>query len=576
MMIYFLKVSISWLVFILLYLVLLRRFTFLNLNRFYLLFTLLVSLSLPQIQMNFATQDQAVLHEVIVPLTSQMHLAETQITNTIIKNNTQTNYYFLIYCLGSVFFSLLFMRGIIYILQLYRNGEKEIQEGYTIVTLKNPLPAFSFHKWIFISEQERTSSDFESILEHELCHVKQNHTLDIILVEIVKIIFWCSPVIYFYKNAIKELHEFIADNAAIKKINTKEYGQLLLGYKSHTKVPALTNPIFHSHLKTRIKMMLRKRTSKYASMHYALALPIIFLMLLAFSGNEEKLVEKIEDISKATEWVSKSNGIEENNLTIPKEAEEADTKGVEPAQTNPNPNSSTINSKCHKIRDKDFYMVFDHPATIESCGHLTGEDRSKCARETLSQYFTAQDVYTEEALKEGYQGYLAWTIVINEKGEMERVERAKNLAKKNSFGLFEKGDNIIEEFKDQFSFVAAECNGEKVKSYIIFSHKYILTPDQIARVERGTNAPFQKVTLMNASSKGGLGFEYRSNFKTPYTIRVLNPSMEEVHTEQGEYMYSATRGYVTMENPVNGTYTVVASQDGKEVRNTLEVNVFSN
>lgn len=571
MIIYLIKLSICWILFYALYHFLLRRFTFFFSNRIFLLAALVLGICIPIIPIETHSQYQYEITEYVYPILYEVQNVEAAITTTPEKGS---NIFLLAYFFVCAILFIKLVVNLSRIFSLYAKGKKQIFDNYTLVSTNKEHLAFSFYRWIFINEEQLEQKHITSILEHEKCHVFHKHSLDILFVEILKTIFWISPPIYLFRSALEEVHEFTADNAALKHSNRKEYGHLLLEQTIAGNSIALTHTFFHSKLKSRIKMMFKKNSNKLASANYAIAAPIVFFLLIAFSGYEKEIQPEIESLFEVLQP-------EKDDKENPRE-EVVDAKlnlNIDPVEKEKNKNVNTSNndSGCHKVRDKDFYVWLDQPAGVTECAGITVEELLSCSREKLSKFYESRKVYTPEAVAAGYQGYLAWTLVIDENGKFERATKPQNLAKKENYGLYEAGDKIIEEMMAQFTFTPGKCNNKNVKSVITFSSTYKLNENQIKQViPTEAKDAYQHVSLNSASSRGGLGFEYRSNLKSSYEVKVYDTNMNEIHTKTGDYMYSATRDYFTVENPVNGIYTVVANQGGKEIRNTLNVTVFQN
>lgn len=118
-----------------------------------------------------------------------------------------------------------------------------------------------------------------------MVHVKQYHTLDILFVELVGIIFWFNPIVNYLKKSLKEIHEYIVDERiAGHGENKKAYAQLLLTLASGTKVFDLAASFTGEHIKRRIQMLAKPRTSpKYKLMFFVLV-PLAAILLLSFSS----------------------------------------------------------------------------------------------------------------------------------------------------------------------------------------------------------------------------------------------------------------------------------------------------
>jgi BlaR1 peptidase M56/Gram-negative bacterial TonB protein C-terminal len=143
---------------------------------------------------------------------------------------------------------------------------------------------FSFFRWVFFNPTAIQKDDFQQIILHEKAHVTQKHSYDVVFLELLKIAFWWSPLIWFYKKSLINVHEYLADEAVLeyqmspqsrnnRDFAIAQYGRLLLRQMQVNVQPALANN-FISQLKKRIIMMSKNRSSKKAMLKYALFLPI--------------------------------------------------------------------------------------------------------------------------------------------------------------------------------------------------------------------------------------------------------------------------------------------------------------
>ena len=110
--------------------------------------------------------------------------------------------------------------------QLRRNGKIIRYPDFTQIVIRNSNIAFSFFKSIFIGDKV-LEKKHDTIIAHELVHIKQRHTYDLLFFELMRIIGWFNPLVYVYQNRISELHEFIADAQVAKEHKSEHYQQLL-------------------------------------------------------------------------------------------------------------------------------------------------------------------------------------------------------------------------------------------------------------------------------------------------------------------------------------------------------------
>ncbi len=137
-------------------------------------------------------------------------------------------------------------------------------------------------------------------MQHEKAHVRQRHSYDVVFLEILNIVFWCSPFIYLYKTSLRNVHEYLADEAVLRDNATPQYGRLLLRQRQSGMALSLTSNIsnhFFSQLKKRILMMTRNKSKRPALIKYASAAPIFLILTAALASPETPILAKTEALS---------------------------------------------------------------------------------------------------------------------------------------------------------------------------------------------------------------------------------------------------------------------------------------
>jgi hypothetical protein len=160
------------------------------------------------------------------------------------------------------------------------------EENYWIVNLQNEIPAFSFMSYIFINKDFRNLSDNElqRIRNHELVHIRQHHSFDILFIELASVIFWFNPLMRYIKITIQEIHEFIVDEKiAGEGKQKKEYAQLLLNLTSESGIFNLSAGFAGPQIRRRIIMMNKQRSQPVKKAVFILMIPVIMCMVLSFS-----------------------------------------------------------------------------------------------------------------------------------------------------------------------------------------------------------------------------------------------------------------------------------------------------
>lgn len=144
-----------------------------------------------------------------------------------------------------------------------------------------PCSPFSFGPWIFMHTDGISENELREVLIHEQTHVRQWHTLDIILAQLFCIVFWWNPATWVLRREVRLNLEFIADAAVVDKdADRRTYQYHLLGFASQTNVATLANNFNVLPLKRRIVMMNSRRTRRTGMLKYIFFVPAAALMLL--------------------------------------------------------------------------------------------------------------------------------------------------------------------------------------------------------------------------------------------------------------------------------------------------------
>ena len=156
----------------------------------------------------------------------------------------------------------------------------KMQEGVKVSVLNDDTPAYSFGKHIVLGRNGFNPTEMQQLIGHEMVHVRQRHTLDLLLCEVVKVILWFNPFVYLYQRELKRVHEYQADNAMLATDNGAAYAELFYHQVSGKPYSAIGNTFDYSLVKKRIAMMARRR-SRHGGLLPLVVLPIAFVVLLA-------------------------------------------------------------------------------------------------------------------------------------------------------------------------------------------------------------------------------------------------------------------------------------------------------
>ncbi|KLT67881.1 M56 family metallopeptidase [Flavobacterium sp. ABG] len=280
--------------FYLAYYLLLRKETFFTSNRWFLLAGLITSVVLP-----FIVYTKIVWIDP-VPV-SNMSYSPASIVHAIEEESFEINWnlvYIAIYTIGFIAFLVKFGLDF-YSLNAVLKGKKVQQQAdFKFIDTNENIAPFSYFDYIVYNSSLYTASELESIIEHEKVHSDQHHTVDVLISRLFCVLFWFNPIIWFYKKAIIQNLEFIADNEAAKKLSDKKaYQYTLLKITTHETCVAITNHFYQSLIKKRIVMLNKNQSKKRNYWKYYAILPALVAFVVLFQiktvAQEKKQIEAV-------------------------------------------------------------------------------------------------------------------------------------------------------------------------------------------------------------------------------------------------------------------------------------------
>ncbi|MEO9570377.1 MAG: M56 family metallopeptidase [Polaribacter sp.] len=289
---YILQVILFQVLFLAIYDFFLSKETFFTKNRWYLLSTPLVSFLIPFIKI--ATFQKAVPQELIIQLPEIFLSPEKVIQETEMYQSI--NYGAILFWIGVTVFLILFLVKLFKITNLIRKHEVVKKKDFALIFIPNQTKAFSFFNYIFLGK-EISISQQDQIIEHELVHSKQKHSLDLLFFEFLKIMMWFNPMVYFYQKRITLIHEYISDEITAKSETKETYINNLLSNFFQVENIAFVNQFYKQTLiKKRIIMMKKNQSKKMNQLKYLVLIPVLVSMLFYVACTTENIKE--EPISK--------------------------------------------------------------------------------------------------------------------------------------------------------------------------------------------------------------------------------------------------------------------------------------
>jgi len=370
------------------YWIFLRRDTFFRMNRFYLLIMVFFSMFFPLFPVSWIPANPAASVAVM--------LEPVLITPSRMEQALQTHLQWIeiaavVYFTGVIIFLLRFILQLVQIyLITWHTGISKRKDQRVVFTDRGYSP-FSFFNLVFINEAVIPADSLPTILEHELIHIRQFHSVDLNLVETATILQWFNPIIWLVGREIKSIHEYLADDAVLQNgIILSQYQQMILNETMGIRVNGLTNNFNVSLLKKRIAMMTKSKSKTRAKSKVLFALPVLLGLGLVVTAHTYRSFA---------------------------EANIPGTRVVEQAGLIPNP-EQVVQDKQKKeteinyVTDKTGKKVYK---VVEKMPSYKGGDEARI------KFLVGNIKYPEEAMKNRIQGKVFVNFIVRTDGSVTDV-----------------------------------------------------------------------------------------------------------------------------------------------------------
>ena len=425
------KASVGTALLYLFYQLFLMKETHFSLNRVFLLGSLIFPLLIPWINNPFLRE---VSETPFVQILDTIQISET---SKIVESHFSIWHLLLIiYFIGVLVFTIKLIINFIHLLQITRKTETKIYNGVRVQVSKDNISPFSFWKTIYLNTDILKADEIDIIIKHETIHIKQYHTLDILFIEFLRILFWFNPFLLMVQKSLKELHEYTADQYV--KNTQKDISSYIYVLGKSTGYPIEMSNNFNKPLILKRMKMMTKKPSKWAStLKVMLAIPLLFGLILVFSIREMSAKAIPSIFNMETEIIvptSTENGIIVNSNTpkVTTESKPIIATSVAPKDTIPKKN-------IHKANEVDKQASFPG-----------GMDK-------LMEYLKNNIQYPAACREKGIQGIVLVEFVITKNGKIDKVKV-----------LFPVNPDLDAEAKRVISkmpkWEPAELNGKKVNS----------------------------------------------------------------------------------------------------------------
>jgi TonB family protein len=506
---YQIKAGICIMLFTGLYFLILRKETFYLGNRIYLLGSLALSALLPLIRIPLlSSQASGNLMNIVNTGTYE----QTDVYN-LSAPVEQTPFALVVYKIVAVLFALQLIYQLYKVLILVRKTGIIRISRYRVISLPQKAQSFSFFSLIFISSPTSDEINNSQVLQHEMAHARQWHSLDIMIIQIFKIFQWFNPFIYLAEKALQETHEYLADEAVMEQDGDSGGYRLLLLTQVFGVQPGIFSLFNYSLIKNRLIMMTKQKSHYRKRLKYVAVLPLIAAILMLNCTNKE-----------ADEMLSSGTN----------QAEEFPPPPPPPPPMNPDEANKGIDPS--KVTDQDtIFMMVSKQAEFQG-GTL----------ENFRDWVQKNVHYPEKDIKNGVTGKVYVQFVVNSKGKVSTVKILRGVSPSLDQEVFNVissspdwvpgsykgyalkqqfvmpvifGDNPKSEIEEEPSFVfvekPAEFQGGGLQKFALWVQQNLNYPEEA--VKKGI---FGKVTVQFAVNKNG-------NVCDVKTLRGVDPILDK-------------------------------------------------
>lgn len=300
---YLLKSSISLILLFSLFKLTMSRDKNFQVNRFLLISIILLSSTLPFLNINLLpersiNQPIEIVQELVFPQI-QDDSRDTNIrqialeTPTKKKDYTTGTYYVILFI-----FILRTMISLFRVMQLIGSSIKQTYKSVRIAIVKDMIQPFSFVRKIVLSEADYKENR-EEIVTHEMAHITHRHFIDLIICELFTLVHWFNPFAWVLRRDLKLIHEYQADQATLNKgIDATKYQLLVVKKAVGERRFAMANNFTQCPISKRLKMMNKNNFNRWMQIKLILFVPIIAFILMAFSQSSRKIIEESNVIEK--------------------------------------------------------------------------------------------------------------------------------------------------------------------------------------------------------------------------------------------------------------------------------------
>ncbi|PTN07483.1 M56 family metallopeptidase [Mangrovibacterium marinum] len=442
---YIFESGISLALFTLLYFLFLQRETFFRTNRLFLLFALTFSALLPFVHLRVWEGHPVMLDEITVTpyrnLLETVSVYGTEVSTSIVREISASTYIIGVYLVGVCLFAFRLVWRLAQISWLIRKSKVIRESGMKLVLLDCEVTPFSFLSYVFAGKNLKTQDGWDKMLIHEFEHVKQGHSFDILVLEVLTVFQWFNPFFWLMKRLLRENHEYLADRAVLAHFSNPGYYKKLLLQQFVGPQINLANNFNYSLIKKRIQMMSQIKSSKLARIKLFGGILLASTLIVIFACEQEQSTTTLSDSVDQTvtiEYAGSSLTIGGDSTAVEKLKEliavsgdyrvirnlatgdlelsknnDSDENGVTVVAYN---KSSEAKEEVKTIDGKPIFFI------VEQMPEFPGGELA------LRKAIASTVKYPVEAQKDGVQGKVYVTFVIDSAGKVRNARVVRGVA----------------------------------------------------------------------------------------------------------------------------------------------------
>ena len=409
-MVYQLKVGLCLIAFYLVWKLLLSRETLHRFNRVLLLSVTALAFLLPWVKLTL--NQPTVVSEGMIDIEGLFVMAVDDAEPSQSASWSWIGFAYIIYIVGVVVMLLWNGCNSWRLLRLLRRSSTQrLPGGELLHVMKDDVSPFSYFHHIVVSEQDMHDAAGE-ILTHEQAHIWLRHSFDVLFMDVVLLFQWWNPAAWLLRRELKQVHEYEADEAVLKRgVDAQQYQLLLIRKSVGDQLFSMANNFNYQSLKKRIRMMTMNKSSQWKTLRALAVVPVIALALLAFANTKSVAAVVTASVPQDRAVQSEMQSpepVQVEAATQPVEAE-AVPEAVEMNTEEQAPEETEPQSK------KVYNSVEQMP---EFPGGVAG----------LMRYLSENIKYPPEAAKNDIEGRVIVQFIIDETGQVGEVKVVRSVS----------------------------------------------------------------------------------------------------------------------------------------------------